>query len=141
MGRDAENTELVRSALQAVFAERRLDQIDRFFAADFVQHSPYAASGGRDELRQWWAGIIAAMPDVTTTVEQTVAGDDRVAVFRIVQGTIRGDLPAFGITAAGQEAQFRVADVFGLRDGKIVAHWEVADTGPLIQLAVAAPAP
>lgn len=32
-------------------------------AEDFVQHSPYAAPGGRDEPKEWWAGIVHAIPD------------------------------------------------------------------------------
>lgn len=55
-----------------VFAERRVDQVDRFFSADFVQHSPYATPGGRDELKRWWAGIIHSIPDVTTSVSQVL---------------------------------------------------------------------
>lgn len=129
------NADVVHKALQMVFSEHRLDQIDRLFAPDFVQHSPYASPGGRDELRQWWAGIVDAIPNVTTTVEQTLSANDRVTVFRVVQGTIRKDLDAFGIKGNGQDVRFRVADIFRLRDGKITAHWEIADTGPLVQLA------
>jgi predicted SnoaL-like aldol condensation-catalyzing enzyme len=129
--------EVVQNALQAVFSEHRLDRIDEFFAPDFVQHSPYASPGGRDELRMWWAGIVDAIPDVTTTVEQIFAAGDRVTVFRVVQGTIRGDLDAFGIKGNGQQITFRVADIFAIKAGKVAAHWEVADTGPLVQLATA----
>jgi predicted SnoaL-like aldol condensation-catalyzing enzyme len=127
------NTGIVQKALQTVFSEHQLDQIDEFFASDFVQHSPYASPGGRDQLRQWWAGIVDAIPNVTTVVEQTVSANDRMAVFRIVRGTIHKDVEAFGIKANGQVVTFRVADIFALRAGKITAHWEVADTGPLIQ--------
>jgi predicted SnoaL-like aldol condensation-catalyzing enzyme len=78
------NTEVVQKALQVVFSDHRLDQVDQLFSPEFVQHSPYAGPGGRDQLRQWWAGIVNAIPDVTTTVEQTLSADDRVAVFRVV---------------------------------------------------------
>ena len=126
---------VVQDALQVVFSEHRLNRIDEFFSPDFVQHSPYASPGGRDALRQWWAGIVDAIPDVTTTVEQILASGDRVAVFRAIHGTIRKDLDAFGIKGNGQVVTFRVADIFTVAAGKITAHWEVADTGPLVQLA------
>jgi predicted ester cyclase len=58
-------------------------------------------------------------------------------VFRVVHGTIRRDLDAFGIKGNGQVVTFRVADIFTIEARKITAHWEVADTGPLIQLATA----
>ncbi len=129
------NMEIVQRALQVIFSEHQLDQIDQLFSPDFVQHSPYANPGGRDQLRQWWAGIVDAIPNITTTVEHTVAADDRVAVFRVVRGTIRKDLDAFAIKGNGQDVTFRVADIFMLRGGQITAHWEVADTGPLMRLA------
>jgi predicted SnoaL-like aldol condensation-catalyzing enzyme len=137
-GCDAQrNVRVVLAAFRVVFSEHRLDQIDHFFAADFVQHSPYAAPGGRAELKQWWAGIVDAIPDVSTTVSQTVASCTDVTTFRIVRGTIVHDLPAFGISGHGQFVEFRVADIFRLESGKISAHWEVADTGPLVSLAAA----
>ena len=76
---------------------------------------------------------VDAIPDVTTTVEQTLSAGDLVSVFRVVHGT--EDLDAFGIKGKGQDVRFRVADIFRVRDGKIAAHWEIADTGPLVQLA------
>jgi predicted SnoaL-like aldol condensation-catalyzing enzyme len=130
------NLRVVLNALRVVFSEHRVDQIDRFFAADFVQHSPYAAPGGREELRQWWSGIVNSIPDVTTTVSQTVANCTDVTTFRIVRGTIVRDLPDFGIVGRGQPVEFRVADIFRVNgQSKISAHWEVADTGPLVMLA------
>lgn len=132
------NVHFVLTALQVVFSEHRVDQVDQFFAAAFVQHSPYAAPGGREELKQWWTGIVNAIPDVTTTVNQTVANCTDVTTFRIVRGTIIHDLPDFGIHGHGQHVEFRTADIFRVDDGgKISAHWEVADTGPLVMLAVA----
>jgi len=111
------------------------DQIDELFAADFIQHSPYAPPGGRDSLKQWWAGQIAVIPDLTTTVEQILGSGDKVAVFRTVRGTIKNDIPAYGIKASGQQLMLRASDIFRVENGKIAEHWEVTDTGPLLQLA------
>jgi predicted ester cyclase len=76
----------------------------------------------------------AETPDVSTTVEQVVSDDERVAVLRVVHGTIRNDLDAFGIKANGQEVTFPVANIFTVRNGQIT-HWDVADTGPLMRAA------
>jgi predicted ester cyclase len=83
------------------------------------------------------AAVVAAIPDVTTTVRQVVADEERVATFRVVQGTLEGELPGFGIRGTGQAVEFYVADIFAVQESKIVAHWEVADTGPLVRLATA----
>ncbi len=129
------NSRLVVRALRAVFSEHRIDVIDKFFAEDFVQHSPYAAPGGRDELKEWWAGIVHAIPDVTTSVTQMLGQHDDVVTFREVAGTIVNDLPNFGIEGRGQQVEFLTADIFRVRRNKIIAHWEVADTGPFVALA------
>lgn len=129
------NTRLVLDALRVVFSEHRIDQVDVFFAEDFEQFSPYAPAGGRDVLREWWAGFVDAVPDITTTVSQAVGQGDDVATFRIVQGTVVHDLPDLGIVGRGQPLEFRAADVFRVKRRQIVAHWEVVDTGPLFQLA------
>ena len=110
-----------------------MDPITNPFAPGAGTRPPELA--GRDELRQWWAGIVEAIPDVTTSVEQLVSGDDHVGVFRVVEGTISRDLPAFGIKGTGKKVAFRVADIFAVRNNKITAHWEIADTGPLVQMA------
>lgn len=130
------NTQVALAALQVVFSEHRIDQIDQFFAEDFVQHSPYVPPGGREELKQWWASVVHAIPDVTTTVTQTVTKCSDVVTFRTVQGTIAHDAPELGIIGEGEHVQFRAADIFRVRNGKIIAHWEVADTGPLVTLAL-----
>ena len=130
------NVRVVVDALRVVFSEHRLDQVDTYFAEDFVQHSPYAPPGGRDVLKEWWAGFVYSVPDVTTTViRPPVAQGQDVATFRIVSGTIVHDLPDLGITAHGQHLEFRAADIFRVRAGKIVAHWETVDTGPFVLLA------
>jgi predicted SnoaL-like aldol condensation-catalyzing enzyme len=58
-------------------------------------------------------------------------------VFADVQGTIQADLPAYGIKGTGQTLKISTAQVFRVVRGKIAEHWEVADTGPLLQLALA----
>lgn len=135
----SDNIEIVSEALQLIFSEHQLDQIDQLFAADFVQHSPYAPPGGRDSLKQWWAGQIAVIPDLTTTVEQILGSGDKVAVFRTVHGTLEHDIPQYRIRASGQKLMLRASDIFRVANGKIVEHWEVTDTGPLFQLASAGP--
>jgi predicted SnoaL-like aldol condensation-catalyzing enzyme len=131
------NREVVNGALQAVFTDHRVDLIDKYFAEDFVQHSPYVPPGGREELKQWWAGMVYAVPDIATTTTQTVTKCADVVTFRTVTGTIVHDLPSLGITGTGQRLEFRAADIFRVRDGKISEHWEAVDTGPLVMLALA----
>jgi predicted SnoaL-like aldol condensation-catalyzing enzyme len=136
---EKQNITVVQTALQVVFNEHRVDQIDRFFTEDFVQHSPLVSpdDAGRDGLKRWLTGIVTAIPDLTYFPSDPIADGDRVMVFADVQGTIQADLPAYGIKGSGQQLQVSTAQVFRVAHGKIAEHWEVADTGPLLQLAIA----
>jgi steroid delta-isomerase-like uncharacterized protein len=135
-----QNIKTVLTALQVVFTQHRVDQVDRYFAADFVQHSPLLPPqyGGREGLKQWLAGVVASVPDLAYVPDpgiQPLASDDRVVVSATVQGTIQGDLPLYGIKGSGQHLQVSSMHVFRLEHGLITEHWEVVDTGPLVRLA------
>jgi predicted ester cyclase len=125
----------VLSALETVFNDHDIGAVDEFFSSDFVQHSPYVPPGGRQELAEWWRRTVDAIPDLRGSVDHVVAAKDSVAVFRTLKGTIKKDMPEFGIKADGQVLEFKVAHLFQLRDGKITAHWEVMDSGPATRLA------
>jgi predicted SnoaL-like aldol condensation-catalyzing enzyme len=121
--------ETVLTAVQAVFTEHRVDQIDDFFTEDFLQHSPLIPpdNAGREGLKQWLSSIVAAIPDLAylPVADQQLTDGDRVLVVADVRGTIQGDLPLYGIKA----------HIFRLEHGKIAEHWEVVDTGPLVRIA------
>lgn len=131
------NVKLVLRAIETVFDKHDVDAIDEFFSPDFVQHSPYAPPGGKRELAQWWRRTVDAIPDIRGAVEHVVASEDSVTVFRTLKGTIRKDMPDLAIKARNQALEFKVAHLFQTRNGKIVAHWEVMDSGPAIKLAIA----
>lgn len=135
------NTQVVLAALQIVFNEHRVDQVDRFFTADFINHSPLVSpdNASREGLKRWLTGIVTAIPDLTYIPGDPMADGDRVMVFADVQGTIEGDLPMYGIKGTGQRLEVGTAQVFRVVHGKIAEHWEVVDTGPLLRLALASP--
>jgi predicted ester cyclase len=135
------NVEVVRAAMQLVYGEQRLEEIDRYWAPDFVQYSGYTGPGGRQELREATAQLVAGIPDLAATVDHVLAVGDLVLTFTTWTGTVHGDLPDFGIKGAGQRLDFRTADLFQVRHGQIIAHWDVIDTGPLVKAALASLAP
>lgn len=130
-----QNVTLVEAALEVVFNEHRVDQIDRYFSADFVQHSPLVADPGREGLKRWVARTIEAIPDLTYSPTQTLVDRDRVIVLATVTGTIQRDLPEYGIKANGQRLDVATAHIFHVAEGKIAEHWEVVDSGPLVRFA------
>jgi predicted ester cyclase len=126
----------VTTALRVAFTEHRIDQIDVYFAPDFVQHSPLVSDPGRDGLKHWLTRTVAAIPDLTYTSDQVLADGDRVVTFSTVTGTVVHDLPEYGIKAGGQKLRVRTAHIFRIAGNRIAEHWEVVDTGPLVQIAL-----
>jgi predicted SnoaL-like aldol condensation-catalyzing enzyme len=106
------NIELVTTALQVVFTQHRIDQIDRYFSPDFIQHSPLVSDPGRDGLKNWLTRTVASIPDLTYTSNQVLADGDRVITFSTVTGTIVNDMPEYGIKANGQKLNVLTAHIF-----------------------------
>ena len=130
-----ENAALVERAFDVIFNQRRLDAIDEFYAEDFVQRSPYVGHGGRADLKTWLTDILASIPDLAHKTTRVISTGNQVVVFATVTGTFERDVPDYGIKAELQKVTFGTAHWLEVRDGKIVSHWQIADTGPLVRFA------
>jgi steroid delta-isomerase-like uncharacterized protein len=76
---------------------------------------------GRDELRDYFASLFAAMPDATTTVTRLVAGEQSCAVEWRLEATLDG-APFMGIDPTGKHIEIRGFDLFELEDGELVSN-------------------
>ena len=76
---------------------------------------------GRDELRDYFASLFAAMPDARTTVTRLIAGESSCAVEWRLEATLSGE-PFMGIEPTGKHVEIRGFDLFELEDGQIVSN-------------------
>ncbi len=97
------------------------DLVDQFVAEDYINHNPFVADG-REANRQFWNGFFAALPDLTTTMEDLVISGDRVVGRFVYRGTHTGEL--MGIPASGNAVEMRSIDIWRLEDGMFVEHWD-----------------
>jgi predicted SnoaL-like aldol condensation-catalyzing enzyme len=132
------NAKLVLNAIENIFDRHDIGAIDQFFSPDFIQHSPYVPPGGPKELAAWWRHTVDAIPDIRGAIEHVVAAHNQVVVFRTLKGTVSKDLPDLGLKASDQPLEFKVAHLFQVDGDRIVAHWEIMDTGPMMKLALQA---
>jgi steroid delta-isomerase-like uncharacterized protein len=110
--------EVARAVFDAVSA-RDLDAIVAHGAPDYVDD--FVAVGtfrGRDEIREFFREMFAAVPDLEMTVDRIVADDETAVVQWQVRGTFSGGRFQ-GIAPTGKPLHIRGVDVMEIRDGLI----------------------
>jgi predicted SnoaL-like aldol condensation-catalyzing enzyme len=101
------NKEVVLKVLEGAFVERDVTVVDRYFSADYVQHNPSIPNGSTAI-----ANLIPTLKkDLSYEVGMVVAENDLVMVHGRYVGW--GPNPLVAV------------DIFRLRDGKVVEHWDV----------------
>lgn len=110
--------------------EHEPDLVERFVAVDYVNHNAFVGDG-REANRAFWAGFFAALPDLQATMEDVVVSGDRVVGRFVYRGTHRGEF--FGIPASGRRIEMRSIDIWRVRDGEFVEHWDELNTLDLVR--------
>jgi ketosteroid isomerase-like protein len=120
--RPENNSELVLRMIEEVWNGEQPDRLPEFWAGPT-----------RAEAEQLHSVLTGAFPDLRITVEDAVAGDDKVAARMTFRGTHRG--PFRGLEPTGRPVEFSSIRIYRIEDGKIVQTWaEVDALGLLGQL-------
>lgn len=115
---ERDNVERVLGFYATAVDKRDPAAVADFVAADFVQHNPLYGTG-RAGLEAFLSGpLLAAFPDLGTTVELAIAQQDRVLAYVFWRGH-HGP--------SGEEVELGTADLFRFRDGLVVEHWDVVE--------------
>jgi steroid delta-isomerase-like uncharacterized protein len=116
----------IQEANAVLFADGKLDEVERFFSPDYFAHlTGQKMTGGHDSIRNVLASILKSFPDLKVEVEILVEGVDRVAWQRTLRGTHQ---TAFkGFPGSGRNIVWRDMVTSHFRDGLIVEEWVVTD--------------
>jgi steroid delta-isomerase-like uncharacterized protein len=126
----AKNKALVR-CLYELLNKKELDAAYEYFAPDFIFHSP-AGDLSLTQMKQLDTDFYAAFPDMSVTVEETVAEGDRVSVRVTYRGTHRGEF--IGIAPTGKTIDITNANTLKISGGKFIEGWNVMDIRLIEQL-------
>ena len=123
----AANKTLVRTFVDVVKNQRKLDRLEEFFAPDYKEHNETVAGFGPGiaGYRAFLGHLFEAYPDDKLTIELLTAEGDLVSYRAIEKGTHKGTflgIPATGKTATWTEIQF-----FRIANGKVIEHWVDVD--------------
>lgn len=131
---------VVRRVAEEVQSKGDWATFDQIFADDFEDFTPMPGNGNdKAAVRRLYEGIRSSFPDFRAEVHWQRAEDNVVTTFKTYHGTHDGDL--MGIPASGKKVSFNTVDAMRVVDGKINAHWGVADLLSVLQQIGALPGP
>ncbi|HKY27365.1 MAG TPA: ester cyclase [Pyrinomonadaceae bacterium] len=123
------NKELIRRWFEEVWNKGRADAIDEMIDENCIIHGLGDATGqpvtGPSEYKSFYATFRQAFPEITVSVEDTVAEGDMVAARCAVYGKHAGD--SLGIKASEAPVDFTGITIVRVKDGRIAEAWNNFD--------------
>lgn len=127
-----ENKVLLRRYIEEVLNQGNVDAVDKFFAADCVDHTaPPGTPPGAHGIKQLLAARLTAFSNIHATIEDIIAEEDKVVSRFTARGTHTGEF--LGIAPTGKEVSLMQISIDRVAGGKIVEHWGLADQMALMQ--------
>ncbi|WP_196218247.1 nuclear transport factor 2 family protein [Streptomyces blattellae] len=115
--KEARNKEIVRAYVDLGINQGQPQQAaDRYMGDPFIQHNPNVADG-KEGWVTWATGFVGAFPDVNVDFKRFVADGDLVTVHT-------------HITLNASDRGTAAMDIFRVKDGKVVEHWDVSTPVP-----------
>jgi steroid delta-isomerase-like uncharacterized protein len=122
------NIEASRRVIEEGFNEGKLEVLDEICADEFIGHDPLAGDQNAAAVKQTIAGYRNAFPDLTFSIEDVFAADDRVAIRWRAEGTFQNEFMGQQPTGEkGEPTEGISIDRFD-EDGKMVETWNHWDT-------------
>jgi steroid delta-isomerase-like uncharacterized protein len=94
---------------------------------------------GREGIKQFYATLRAAFPDIHFTIEDQIAEGDRVVTRWTARATHTGEYQ--GIPPTGKQFSLTGIDIDRIANGKVVECWPIADELGVLQQLGVIPAP
>jgi steroid delta-isomerase-like uncharacterized protein len=130
------NMALIRRVFEEGFNKGSLAPFDEHYA-DCVYHAPAIGELRGEAYRQFLTSLLAAFPDGRWTVQDQVAGGDKVVTRWSSTGTHQGEL--MGLTPTGKRVTASGMVMDRIVEGKIVEEWEEWDALGMMQQMGATP--
>src|SRR5438093_3302057 len=124
-----DNKALARRFISEIFEQGRLEAVDELCADDFIGHT--WGNADKEGLKQAMGRVAKGLADVSFTIEEMIADDDRVAVRVTASARQVGEL--MGLPPSGRSYTIGEMHIFHVRDGKVTEHWHQFDSAGLMK--------
>ncbi|HEX6547339.1 MAG TPA: ester cyclase [Candidatus Dormibacteraeota bacterium] len=122
-----QNKEVVR-AIQDAWNRDALDELDQYFAPDFLpQSNAPGMPPGLEGAKAAHGFSRRFLPDRKVETVELIAEGDKVLIRNRIQGVNNSGVPWLGAEANGQPYDFESWSLYTLRDGKVVEHVGLTD--------------
>ena len=124
---------LARRVFEEVLNGRNLAALDELIATDYVEHNPLPGQRtGLDGIKDRYTMVLNAF-DPQFSIEDVIAEGDRVVLRWTNSGTHVGEF--LGMPPTGKSYSIPGIEIWRVKDGRLVEHWDVVDIfGQLQQL-------
>ena len=134
------NKALVRRFIEEVQSQHKLTAVDEIMDPNMIDHAAQPSSlNSVETFKKFFAGFIAAFPDVKAVIHNQVAEGDKVVTHKTFHGTHKGEF--MGIPPTGKKVAIEVIDIFRIAGGKFAEHWAVVDMMSVMQQLGVLPSP
>jgi predicted ester cyclase len=115
-----------QDAMNTCDAEFISKAIDELVEPDATIRTPLPGDAtGAQALKQVWALLLQAFPDLHLTIEDLIGEDDKVVARIVVTGTHLGDY--MGLEPTGKSIAYDEIFIFRFAGGRVVETWGVVD--------------
>ncbi|MEV6138327.1 ester cyclase [Nocardia sp. NPDC051990] len=116
----------IHDAVNSGDAEVIARTIDEVIEPDFLFHAPVPMGAtGAQALKNVWAVLLRAFPDVHVTVEDVIAEGDKVVFRNTVTGTHQGEYR--GLPPTGKSVTYNEIFIVRFANSRIAEIWGVVD--------------
>ena len=135
-----EQNEAVLNQVIELIGERNLDEAFELYALDYIYHGPGGQElRGRAGIRGLWEVWLAGIPDLHSTIEDTISEGDRVVMRWRIEGTHTGEF--LGVPPSNAKVNVGVTGIFRVANGQLVECWDQYDALGMMQQIGAIPTP
>jgi predicted ester cyclase len=120
------NKALMRRLFEEGFHSGKLVVVDEIFHPNFVDRSTPEQPPGTEGVKDYISMVRTGFPDISITIEDLVAEEERVVVRTTWRGTHLGEYE--GIAPTGKQVTRSMIQIFHVKDGKLLEEWSEGES-------------